>query len=236
MSDPLRIALVAEGPTDKIVVQAAIAQMLGERSFVLRQLQPEESLAFGPLGTGWPGVYHWCQQAAKRAGGLLRNDPLFATYDVLVLHLDADVADKNYEEAGIKQVAEDLPCAEPCPPPWSTTNRLRKVLLRWAGEDETPLRTVLCTPSKSTEAWILAALYSRDRAVIGGGLECWANPEARLGQQPKASRIQKTIPHYQGLAPNFQQAWPTVSNCCSEAKRFSEDFLSAIMSLSDQNS
>lgn len=40
MSDPLRIALVAEGPTDAVVIEAALRSMLGGRPFVLKQVFP----------------------------------------------------------------------------------------------------------------------------------------------------------------------------------------------------
>ena len=42
MSEALRIALVAEGPTDKIVIEAALRAILGSRSFMLKQVFPEE--------------------------------------------------------------------------------------------------------------------------------------------------------------------------------------------------
>jgi hypothetical protein len=77
MSNLFRVAVVAEGPTDKIIIQAVISSVFGGRPFILRQLQPEESLAFGPIGTGWGGVYRWCRQASDRAGGAIRKDPLF---------------------------------------------------------------------------------------------------------------------------------------------------------------
>lgn len=145
MSEPLLVAFVGEGPTDRIVVEAAIANLVGDRHFILKQLQPEESLAFGVLGTGWGGVYRWCHQAARRAGGAMRNDPLFVTYDLLVLHLDAEVATENYANAGINDPANDLPCDQPCPPASATTNALRVVLLHWVGETAVPPKTVLCT-------------------------------------------------------------------------------------------
>lgn len=129
MSEPLRLALVAEGPTDRVVIEAAISRILDARPFILNQLQPEQSLAFGPLGGGWGGVYRWCRQAVDRSGGSVRSDPLFDFHDLLVLHLDADVADKSYPEANIHDNYEDLPCAEPCPPSQATTDRLRRVLL-----------------------------------------------------------------------------------------------------------
>src|ERR1700722_5774291 len=98
MSNTLRIALVAEGVTDYEVLRAAIESMLNGQSFDIKLLQPEGSVAFtgtgnaGPLGGGWRGVYKWCLQAAERGGGRVRDDPLFIAYDILVLHLDADVA------------------------------------------------------------------------------------------------------------------------------------------------
>src|SRR5205085_10570829 len=94
MSDPLRIALVAEGPTDGVVIEAALRSMLSERPFVLTQIFPEGSISFGQLGTGWAGVYRWCHQSAKRGNGRLQGDALvFQNYDLLILHLDADVAE-----------------------------------------------------------------------------------------------------------------------------------------------
>jgi hypothetical protein len=42
----LRIALVAEGPTDQIMVEAALKAILG-RPFVLTVLQPKASDALG---------------------------------------------------------------------------------------------------------------------------------------------------------------------------------------------
>src|SRR5712691_1670388 len=123
MSEPLRVALVAEGPTDKVVIEAAIGSLLGARPFILKQLQPEESLPFNEVRGGWGGVYLWCRQASVRAGGTLRHDPLFVTFDLLILHLDADVAQNSYADARIVDAVNDLPCVEPCPPPEDTTNQ-----------------------------------------------------------------------------------------------------------------
>ena len=106
MSDPLYIALVAEGLTDGEVIRSALQASLEGRSYVLKQLKPEQSLAFasqsnfGPDGGGWGGVYRWCRQAQERAGGKLSDDEVLLRYDALVIHLDADVAGKRYEEIG----------------------------------------------------------------------------------------------------------------------------------------
>lgn len=53
MSNPLRIALVAEGTTEFEVIQAALQAILSPRSFVLTKLQPEETKP--EMGTGWGG-------------------------------------------------------------------------------------------------------------------------------------------------------------------------------------
>ena len=68
MSNPLRVAVVAEGPTDKIVIEAVIFRIFGDRAFILRQLQPEESEAFTPLGTGWGGVYRKGADSVRTLG------------------------------------------------------------------------------------------------------------------------------------------------------------------------
>ncbi|MCU0229501.1 MAG: hypothetical protein MUF01_17870 [Bryobacterales bacterium] len=95
MSDPVRIGLVAEGVTDWVVIDAAIHSMLGERPYSLKLLQPESS-AFhaGQFGGGWKGVSGWCGLVCDRSGRL-KEDIVLDTYDVLILHLDADVADEK---------------------------------------------------------------------------------------------------------------------------------------------
>src|SRR5580658_10598329 len=162
MSNTLRIALIGEGVTDYVVLSAAMESMLSGRSFDLKLLQPEGSLAFtgagdaGPLGGGWKGVYKWCIQSAVRGSGHVSDDPVFVSYDLMVVHLDADVAGEdpaNDATDPIPELAGRLPCEQPCPPASATTGALRAVMSSWLGEAETPPRTVLCTPSKSTEAW-----------------------------------------------------------------------------------
>ena len=134
MSNPLRIALAAEGPTDEVVIETALRSMLGERTFILQRLFPEDSSAFGPMGTGWVGGYKWCHSVATRGGGKLSGDQLIfgaGNYDLLLLHLDGDVAGFEYADGSLVPLPTDgvLPCAKACPPPADTTNELRKVLL-----------------------------------------------------------------------------------------------------------
>jgi len=230
MSDPLRIALVAEGPTDKIVIEASIRRLLGDTPFIIQQLQPEESLAFldPRLGTGWGGVYRWCQKAIKRSRGNIQSDILFNTYKLLILHLDADVGSQTYTEAGIEDLANDLPCARPCPPPSDTTNPLRAVLLRWIGLPNDPPSILFCTPSVNTEAWMLSALYQSDAIATGGQIECYVATQSRLQSKPAAGRVisggKKQVMRYKERAKDIAAAWEVVRARCTEAARFSHEF------------
>ena len=231
MSEPLRIALVAEGPTDGIVIEAALQAILYKRSFILKQIFPEGSDTFGEMGTGWAGVYRWCRQSARRGGALSGDALLFQNYDLLVLHLDADVAGDSYARGSITPTAADhtLPCAQPCPPAADTVNAIRRVLLSWCGETTTPPRTVFCTPSKSTEAWVIAALFPADKSMKSD-IECYADPASRLAQQPAKTRIRKNRRDYQNRAVEFSEAWPRLAatNSLSEARRFQSEFSAAI--------
>lgn len=234
MSDPLRIGLVAEGITDKLVIQAAIESLLGDRRFILRLLQPEESLPLEQSistlsqGKGWGGVYLWCEGVRRRNGGRLDGDLLFSGYDILIMHLDADVAGKKYSDCEIEDSAGDLPFKEKCPPPSATTDRLRSVLLRWLGETAAPAKTVLCTPSKSCETWVIAALFPNDPVMIRKGWECHPKPESRLGTKPKAERVTKSKAGYEAIQGKVADAWPRLREELSEAKRFSDDFAAAV--------
>ncbi len=239
MSEPLRIALVAEGPTDGIVIEACLRSMLQTRAFVIHQIFPEGSAAFGPLGAGWGGVYRWCHQSVSRGNGHLRDDSLvFQRFDLLILQLDADVAACNYQDDSITPTASDgaIPCEQHCPPPSATTDALRTVLLSWCGETAIPAKTVICMPSKSTEAWVVAALFPEDKA-IADGIECYPAPENRLGQQKKQHRIRKCQRDYRARATEIETAWPRLatSDALAEAYRFQVEFLAAVPADATEN-
>lgn len=238
MSSTIRIALVAEGITDHVVIKASIESMLGGRSFDLKLLQPEGSVAFtgggdaGALGGGWRGVYKWCQQSVDRRRKV-GEDFLFHTYDLLILHLDADVAGEdpaNDKYDPLPELEGSLPCEQPCPPASDTTGKLRLQMLSWMQLNCPTKQIVLCTPSKSTEAWVMAACFPHDREMKSKGWECHPEPEARLGQQPKKQRFSKKHADYEHRFSALREAWPDVVSKLSEARRFNDEFHSAIAS------
>ena len=231
MSEPLRVAAVVEGPTDTIVLRAIVRAMLPDVDLMFQILQPEGSAALNSTGGGWQGVYHWSRQAAREGGGSVSGSSALEHHDLLIVHVDADVADKTYRSANIRDGPSDLPCDEPCPPPEKTTNALRSVVLNWLGEQECPPRTVLCTPSKSIEAWVLAAICPENGLVRQDDWECHLNPEGQLATLPKGQRFKKRPKDYRRKERELEKAWPCVSARLTEAKRFETEFLAALNSL-----
>jgi hypothetical protein len=208
------------------VVQAAVEAIIPNRPFILRQIQPEQSAAFGEIGTGWVGVYRWCGQSVARRAANAGADPLFGSYDLLLIHLDVDVAGHSYADGSIAGEPDDLPCALPCPPASDSTDALRAVLLRWFGQNPQAPNVVLCTPSKSTEAWVLTALFPNDVAVPV--IECHPDALSRFGVQPAKVRLKKTVRDYENARPKMTAAWSRLIKTLSEASRFQVEFETAV--------
>jgi hypothetical protein len=236
MSDPIRVGFVVEGPTDRLILEAVVTHLLGEREYEPVQLAPELSDTFAATsGGGWAQVYFWCRQTAEQAGGGAGNHALFETFDVVIVQIDADVAGKAYgDDQRITQAPGDLPCQRPCPPASDTTGRLRAVMLGWMGEANIPPKITLCTPSKSLETWILVALFPQNRFCTEPDIECRHDPETQLQSQPLAVRLirggKKVIAKYAAVAPEVAREWPRVRLFCSEGERFSVEFAQATAS------
>src|SRR5437899_2750820 len=80
MSEPARVGLVGEGRTERVLIEAALRSIFSDRTFIVRQLQPEESLPFGAVGTGWVGGRGGAgKRCQARAGGLRNGWPRLAT-------------------------------------------------------------------------------------------------------------------------------------------------------------
>lgn len=220
MSDP-RIALVAEGDTDLVVIEAALKAIL-QRPFVLNLLQPEPSNP--KLGTGWGGVFKWCREFRQRGADSIESDVTLKDYDLVIVHIDADVADKGYADCGPVVVAAAaglaaLPCALPCPPPDDTVHAMEQVLLSWLGIRAAGARSILCIPSKATEAWLASAVLPDDHALLDG-LECNLKLETHLGVLPKDLRIRKAVRVYRERAGTITARWDAVKARCTQAALF----------------
>ncbi len=232
----LRVALVAEGPTDYEVIQAALSAVL-PMPFVLTPLQPEPTQP--ELGTGWGGVLKWCEATGNRHAGALDTDPTLAGFDLLVIHLDADVAHKQYTDYGPDLQAKAqargwsaMPCNLPCPPAADTCARLEQLLTNWLCPATPSQRTIWCLPAQSTGAWLAAAVLPNGHGLLTG-LECNLLAEDRLGSTAviKAHRIKKQTLTYRARAPAVKENWGTVKQICQQAAQFERNALAAFAAL-----
>jgi hypothetical protein len=223
MSEP-RIALVAEGVTDRIIVEAALRAIL-KHPFTLTLLQPEATQP--EFGGGWGGVLKWCDAFRKSGFASLEADPRRAEFDLIIVHLDADVANKTYADYGLSaaQLAADaglmaMPFALPCPPASGTVARVEALVCSWLGLAVPGAKTAFCIPSKSTEAWLAAALLHEEEALMAN-IECEDNVEGVLARLPRNQRVRKSATQYQQVAGTFTRAWAThVRRLCPTAAAF----------------
>jgi hypothetical protein len=234
MSDPLKIALVAEGPTDFEVIQAALKAILPD-PFIITLLQPEATQP--QMGGGWGGVLKWCDAAQQRHHGSLDTDPTLMSFDVLIIHVDVDVSTGQYDNCGpaVTELAQQnkwgtLPCSQPCPPVADTVDALMMAIQSWLGGATPGDRTVFCLPAQSSGTWLAAAVLAPGHPLLAKG-ECDVNLENRLATLPKGQRIKKNKREYQVHAPSITQHWTQVKGLCTQAANFEQTVLTVVRSL-----
>lgn len=227
----LRIALVAEGPTDLVVIEAALKAVLPD-PFVMTQLQPEPTQP--KLGTGWCGVLKWCDQAHRRHRGFLMDDPTLVGFDLIIIHVDVDVAHQQYPNCGesVETWAEEnfwgnLPCTRPCPPISDTVDELLRAIESWLGQVQSCDRTLFCLPAQSSGTWLAAAVLSATDPLLANA-ECNRTLESQLKLLPKKRRIKKTKRAYQDKAYLITEQWTQVKQVCTQAEHFEQLVLAAL--------
>lgn len=140
------------------------------------------------MGGGWGGVYSWCRQLVSMQVPVAHN-PSLSGFDLILLHVDADVANERYGNANITDGPGDLPCQRPCPPAADSVNELRKVLMGWLdlqGIEALPGRWIFCNPSMCPEAWLITALYGDTEPEVMTEIECNRNLGNWLSRRPIA--------------------------------------------------
>lgn len=217
------VAVVAEGTTDVHVLEAILDVYIPD-GYLLRVLQPDMSLFgghAGPHGGGWKGVRSWCAEVAA-SGGLEAIHALAAEVNLLVIHVDADIA---------QDIEVDV--SSPCPPPEATITQLEKKVLSWLRLDEIPDRVALWVPAMATEALILRAFFPDDPgsapctdAVAGAPcVECIDDPAHRLLQreprfvQMKQGRLRKKSVEYRKQRKKLADRWQDLVDNCWSARR-----------------
>lgn len=188
----------------------------------------------GAHGGGWCSVFKWCKEFRALGHAGLAQDPTLELLDLVIVHLDADVAEKTYADCGLAaaQQAADLaglPCAMPCPPPSDTVAALRLVLLTWLGVSREDAKTLFCIPSKSIESWFAAALLPGSHPLLPG-IECRPSTAlaSQLAQLSKAERIRaKSAPQYRSQARAVTTRWGDIRTVCSQAQVFHDAAVAA---------
>lgn len=234
MSEPVRIALVAEGPTDKIIIEAALQALLPEGTpIILRQIQPdtpEEGMLGGSTdatvtstGCGWGGVYRWCRSVSGMGYGDIMSVAQL-TYDFFIVHLDVDVSRETYTSANISSpIGLPLPCAQPCPPASDSANALEMVVKSWLAPIMVDSRVLWCFPADNTETWGYAAWQSTKAKKINN-MECRRDIPSKLKPQ-----VKKTKREYASHQRDMVNNWATVEALCSQAKAFSDAVRTVIL-------
>ena len=100
---------------------------------------------------------------------------------------------------------------------------LRTVVLRWLGLRRSVPQLMLCTPSKNTEAWVIAAVWPDNPVMLRGDWECHPDPQRQLRALPLARRFAKRATDYRAKQNEIATAWPRVTAQCTEAARFERE-------------
>ncbi len=222
-SEALRVALIVEGPTDEVVIAAALDAILDDDlDFVVTRVQPQASDAFkgyGQYGGGWRGVLRKCGEIGARGGP--RDAGLLANYDIIVVHLDGDVAEER-----------EVALAQPCPPARATADALRTLVATKLTPRGPEAAVVIAVPMKEIEAWLLP-IFRASEAAPECDLECVEKPSHQfLGGKPKLARrqdgdIKKIRTRYEKVAREIERGWPQ-ARTLGEAARFEAELRAAV--------
>jgi hypothetical protein len=223
-----KVHLVCEGPTDLEVLQAVLDACLQGIDYLPIVLQPDLSRYggdAGPLGGGWKGVRRWCEHIAQ-AGGFEVLQALAPDTDMLIIHVDADIASDR-----------EISVMQPCPPPRDTILALERVMLQWLGLQSLPERVAFWIPAMATESWLLRALFPHkaeaapcEPTALAGVrcVECIADPaSALIGERPKLVRrkdgaVKKDRGAYRSQRAPLAARWPELVTELWAAHRLNE--------------
>jgi len=215
----IRVGIVAEGPSDWMALEELMKAVHPDIEFV--RLRPDMTLA-SRSAHGWTGVRAWCRQEGARLETLL-SGVVGSPIHLLVIHVDCSMA-------------HNVSALHPCPPARDTADALRKVLIQdWLGLPSLPGFVVLATPSRTIDAWVVAALEPPYEGSVP--LECDDDAERgllRRGCRLRDGEVKKPAAKYQPLAESMAQALDHVCVVCTEAARFREEFAAASRSMAEE--
>ena len=231
----MRIGTVVEGPTDRLLIKAIINKLYPVEHEYL-DLQPADvGESFGERGTGWKGVRRFCFDVWQQLNANVANFIIDYQLDLLVIHIDADVAN-DFQEGTALPVKNIL---QPCPPIALTITNLREVIAKWLNFDrasQLPPPVVLTIPAQDSENWIFAALFPDEELCQNHDYECihplnsQQHPAYLLTLSKYGSvlrrqqgKIKKSKRKYLAILPDVTNSWDRVCAICTQAQSFNDD-------------
>lgn len=230
----MKIGTIVEGPTDRLLLKAIVDEICpGEHEYL--DLQPADvGESFGERGSGWKGVRRFCIDIWQQLSANVADFIIDYQLDLLIIHIDADVAIERDLQEGLASTVKDL--LQPCPPITLTTAKLREVVAKWLNlerADQLPARIVLAVPAQDSENWVFAALFPEDTLCKSHDYECihrstsqqhpaYLLTLANYGRilRRKEGKIKKSRRSYQQILPHGVSAWDKVCAACSQAQAF----------------
>ncbi len=210
MSEPRIAALVCEGHTDVPILKTVVRSVWPSVTdvFTLQPQLDEMERAKGPAG--WTQVQSWCEQNAANLENVLNpdvGDPI----DLLIVAVDIDIA----IDAGIADPPHEVGGYE--------ATRLRNTIdgwLRTGRRKKLPPAIVISTPVMAIEAWIIAALFPKERHPehIRDGAQ-WLVDRKKLRPSPKNGKPWKEHHRYRAFALHVKKNLPRIRQSCTEAER-----------------
>ncbi|MBF0462746.1 MAG: hypothetical protein HQL87_15310 [Magnetococcales bacterium] len=218
------IGLVTEGPTDQVVIEHLLRRYAQsqniEGDWTCRELQPlPPSQALGGNKRGWTQVRQWCLEHPR--GWPPR--PLFASNmdtdycDRVIIHLDADLLDKDPGNRSLRLPGTEMPSRTATPA--ERGNFLRNLLHSWLCQEGETLdlrRTVLAPAVEAIETWLVAGLCDD------------AEPESnhdvalRLGECDSLAKSEKSVDNYQRLAEHAGKQIHRITERCPHFRTLAE--------------
>lgn len=163
----VKIRVIAEGPTDQLVIrELANAYAAGQSGLHFRlDFVDEQPSTDRTSGGGWEMVYKWClanppseREAIYFGGGLFANDMTDLSCHALLIHMDSDICEKIGDKTNVSPV-----------PTINSTPAVRGAFIKeviegWLWTGQTPRRGIyIIAPAvEATEAWLVAGLSDID--------------------------------------------------------------------------
>lgn len=214
MSD-LRIGIIAEGPTDIIIIEKIVKLVFKDYRVVCVEISPTPDELSGiidkPEGFGWGSVYKICHNLKDKLEILEAGN---GSFDMIVIQVDGDVMFVTYESARIHdaKIPTELPCYIEGATIEENCSLLESVICNWKDCD-VDSNIILCIPYINTELWAAYCLYPSYKSQlietlskddINSFLLSMPRKESRL-LRDKNGRIRKLTKGYRDAANQMDE-------------------------------